>query len=202
MILSLLLLWNLQFWLQKHQRCVGGRGLYVCVFIWTTMPCRFFPRFITVEDVNVFAPSVFVPYRHTGDLSMKPFYLHNFTEHFPCWDVPLWISQCCSFIRRSYLNCMCHVTHVTLLFLLPPHSKWLWKGKAVLLYRYSSEEICMHSPSEWQWAGEECGGAFYCTSSPSARYEGLQALLLSSSHLCSWVLIFFPLELKHFQPLL
>lgn len=77
--------------------------------------------------MNVFAPPVFFLYEHTGGLSLEPFYFHNFTACFPCWDVPHWIRQCRSFIRRLLLNYICHV--LATLHFPPAHPKWSWKGK-------------------------------------------------------------------------
>lgn len=49
----------------------------------------------------------------------------------------------------------------------------------------------------WQWPGEEDG---WLPTAPSlcARFGGLQALLLSSSRPCFWILMFLPLVLKYF----
>lgn len=58
-------------------------------------------------NTNLFSSLVFFPYGHMGGLSLEPFHLHNFPVCFPCWDVPLGISRCCSCTRRLLLNRMC-----------------------------------------------------------------------------------------------
>lgn len=143
--------------------------------------------------MNVFAPPVFFLYEHTGGLSLEPFYFHNFTACFPCWDVPHWIRQCRSFVRRLLLNYICHV--LAILHFPPAHPKWSRKGKdrSCTLTQVFFRGICTvrvsvpSSMSQGQEPGGgrgQCGVPVCCIFPPSARFGGLQALLLSSSPPC------------------
>lgn len=136
-------------------------GDILWVSIWATLLCSFSPS-SPQDKMNVFAPAVFVPYVQMRGLSLGPFYLHNFTVCFPCWDVPLWISQCCSFLG-DHIWIACLMLSIWQ-FILPLQSQRSWKGKGgscpvtQVFFRRGLHAGFKTRSSEWQWAREELEG--------------------------------------------
>lgn len=144
----------------------------------------------------VFSSSV-SPNEQGRGLSLALFHLCNFTACFPCWDVPLWIGQCCSFIRRSHLNCMSHVSIWQGFSPFIPKAHWreMWELYCTqVFFRVGLHAwFCVLRPGVVDGSGGARRAAC-CSSSPSARLGSLQALLLLFSHPCSWAFYTFQLR--------
>lgn len=156
----------------------------LCVSIWTTLLCSFSPS-SPRHKMNVFAPAMFLPHGQMRGLSLGPFYFHNFTVCFPCWDI-LWISQCCSFLEdHIWIACVMLSTSPSI-----PKIREGKGGSCPVPQVCFSGGLCARFKTRsggWQWAGEGLEGLPCCTFSPSAKFGSLQALLLNFSHLLGFL---------------